>query len=81
MSTLDKKIWWTYEDVAEYLSISKSAAYSLVCEERIPYFRQGGIVRFRQVEIDHWLEEGMGAPTSRKMKKGENNGHADPEKR
>jgi len=56
MSSLQEKAWWTVEDVAAYLSVKKSSIYSWVSAKKIPYFRRGGLVRFRQRDIDEWIE-------------------------
>jgi excisionase family DNA binding protein len=45
----------TYEQAAEFLSVSKSALYTLVSRKRIPFYRRGRIVRFRQSELERWL--------------------------
>lgn len=56
MVSLQEKRWWTVEDVAAYLSVKKSTIYSWVSDKKIPYFRRGGLVRFRQDDIDAWME-------------------------
>ncbi len=48
----------TYKEASEYLNIKLATLYGLVHEKRIPHFRLGArMVRFRQSELDRWMEE------------------------
>jgi len=47
----------TIEELAAYLKISKSTAYKLVREGRIPSRKVGRHWRFLRGAIDRWLEE------------------------
>ena len=42
--------------VAAYLSVSLQQIYALSKESRIPHYRIGYSLRYRQHEIDAWLE-------------------------
>jgi len=75
MLPLQEKKWWTIDDLAEYLSVKKNTVYSWISKDKIPYFRQGGLVRFLQRDIDGWMEAGKGASINRKTKKGDGNGN------
>ena len=49
---------WTVADVAAYLKLPRSAIYKMTARAaivRIPHVRLGGLLRFRQVDIDRWL--------------------------
>ena len=41
--------------VAAYLSVSKQQIYALSRRGRIPHYRIGSLLRYRQNEIDAWL--------------------------
>ena len=47
----------TIKEVAEYLKVKEKTAYKLVAEGKIPGFKVGGSWRFKQSEIDKWIEE------------------------
>jgi len=47
----------TVEEVAEYLSISRATVYQWASEKRIPHYKLGRAVRFKQTEIESWLSE------------------------
>ena len=44
----------TVDQVAEYLSIKVSSIYSKIAQ--IPHYRVGRLLRFRQKDIDGWME-------------------------
>lgn len=48
---------WSVGKVAEYLSLSKPAIYSLARQRQIPHYRPipNGKIIFRRSEIDIWL--------------------------
>ena len=56
----------TLKEVAEYLKLSEKTAYRLTAEDKLPGFKVGGSWRFRQSEIEKWIDE-----QSRKRKEGE----------
>ena len=44
-------------DVAKVLNISRSKAYSLACERKIPVVKIDGCVRVRLSDLESWIEE------------------------
>lgn len=46
----------TIREVADYLRITEKTAYRLAGNEKLPGFKVGGSWRFRQSEIDAWIE-------------------------
>ena len=46
----------TIKEVAAYLKLTEKTAYRLAAEGKIPGFKVGGSWRFRQTEIDKWIE-------------------------
>ncbi len=51
-----KGSFWTAEDLAEVLSISRKHVYKLAKGGRIPCYRMGGAVRFDPEATAQWLE-------------------------
>ena len=47
----------TADDVCTLLRIKKSYLYALTSENRIPHFKIGGFLRFRQSELEAWLTD------------------------
>lgn len=46
----------TMREVAAYLKIKEKTAYRLAAEGKIPGFRVGGSWRFRQQDIESWID-------------------------
>ena len=46
----------TFEEVTEYLKLSKSKLYGLAQQRKIPVSKVGRTWRFRKASIDAWLE-------------------------
>lgn len=48
---------WTIKELADYLKLKEKTAYALVAKGEIPGFKVGGSWRFRQSDIDHWIDK------------------------
>lgn len=46
----------TIKEVAAYLKLTEKTAYRLAAEGKIPGFKVGGSWRFRQSEIEKWID-------------------------
>jgi len=46
----------TPDDLARFLSISKTGVYRLVEKRRIPFFRVGGSLRFEKKDVLSYLQ-------------------------
>ena len=46
----------TIQEVAMYLKITEKTAYRLAGDGKIPGFKVGGAWRFRQSEVDDWID-------------------------
>jgi excisionase family DNA binding protein len=46
----------TIREVADYLRITEKTAYRLAAGKKLPGFKVGGSWRFRQSEIDAWID-------------------------
>jgi excisionase family DNA binding protein len=53
-----EKVTWTVADVARELNCSIRTVRKLVHEDRIPYAKVGGLVRFSRLRIHEWLLKG-----------------------
>jgi len=62
------KEFLTIQEVSEYLGIKKSTLYSKVEKGEIPHYKIGHLVRFRQEEIDAWMERYKSEPLGVKEK-------------
>lgn len=47
---------WGIEEVSCYLGIPESSIYKMTAKGVIPHVKLGGRVRFRQADIDRWLD-------------------------
>jgi excisionase family DNA binding protein len=47
----------TLKEVAEYLKLAEKTAYRLAAEGKLPGFKAGGSWRFKQSDIEKWIEE------------------------
>jgi excisionase family DNA binding protein len=49
-------MWLTIKELSAYLKIKDKTLYYLVERGSIPHYRVGKLVRFKQSEIDAWME-------------------------
>ena len=49
---------WTIGEVADYLRLKQSTAYSLAAKGKLPGFKIGGSWRFKRDDIEQWIEQG-----------------------
>ena len=47
----------TVKEVAEYLKVNDRTVYRMAAAKKIPAFKVGTSWRFKQAEIDKWIEE------------------------
>jgi len=46
----------TLKEVAEYLKLAEKTAYRLAAEGKLPGFKVGGSWRFKESDIEKWIE-------------------------
>ncbi len=56
-SNAENKIFLTPDELADYLSISKTTVYRLVYKREIAFNKIGGSLRFRKDDIDKYLND------------------------
>ena len=66
-SNADNKIkaFFTPEELAEFLAISKATVYRLVGKRQLPFHKIGGVLRFKKADIEEYLETGRVEPIVR----------------
>lgn len=47
----------TLKEVAEYLKLAEKTAYRLAAEGKLPGFKVGGSWRFKESDIQKWIEQ------------------------
>ena len=47
----------TLKEVAEYLKLAEKTVYRLAAEGKLPGFKAGGSWRFKQSDIETWIEQ------------------------
>lgn len=51
------QVIFTLDELAAYLKVGKRTLYRLAAHGEIPAFKVGGTWRFRQSEIDRWIND------------------------
>jgi excisionase family DNA binding protein len=66
-SSADKKIkaFFTPDELAEFLAISKATVYRLVGKRQLPFHKIGNVLRFKKEDIEKYLEGGRTEPIVR----------------
>jgi excisionase family DNA binding protein len=54
---LTEKVFLTINEVSEYLNLRRSTIYSMVEASEIPHYRVGRLIRFKQNDVDQWMED------------------------
>ena len=57
----------TLKEVAEYLKLAEKTAYRLAAEDKLPGFKVGGSWRFKQEDIQNWIEDKKASNKSSKL--------------
>ncbi len=47
----------TLKEVAAYLKLVEKTAYKLAAEGKLPGFKVGGSLRFKEADIEGWIEK------------------------
>jgi excisionase family DNA binding protein len=61
--------WFTPKELALYLNLKDKTVYLLVSTGRIPHYRIGKLIRFRQDEIDSWMQTKKAKPLKEQVDK------------
>jgi len=58
----DKVRFMTSDELASYLNVSKTSVYRLISKRTYPFYKVGGVIRFKKSEIDKYLDESRVEP-------------------
>lgn len=53
--------WFSVEEIAEYLGVSKDTVYAWIAKRRMPAHRIGRLWKFKTEEVDEWVRSGGAA--------------------
>jgi excisionase family DNA binding protein len=53
--------YWSVEQIAEYLGVSKDTVYSWISTKGMPAHRLGRLWKFKRDEVDGWVKAGGAA--------------------
>jgi len=56
------RAFFTPDEIANFLSVSKTTIYRLANKRKLPFHKIGGVLRFRREEIEKYLEAGRIEP-------------------
>ena len=56
----ERQSLWKVNDVAHFLKMAPQSIYRIVSENRIPFIKIGGALRFDQEEIRRWIHQKRG---------------------
>ena len=59
------KAFYTPDELAEFLAISKPTIYRLVGKRQIPFIKIGGVLRFKKADIEAYLDDRRIGPVMR----------------
>ena len=59
MATNEDTNLMTVEDVAALLKVEKQLVYKLKRDRKIPFIKIGGVIRFRRIDVDQWIEQSI----------------------
>jgi excisionase family DNA binding protein len=55
-ATKQTKPFYTPDELADLLAVSKATVYRLVCKRQLPFHKIGGVLRFKREDIEEFLE-------------------------
>ncbi len=58
----------TLPDVARLLRVAEKTVYTMAQKSQLPAFKVGGQWRFKQSDLDHWIEERKAAAGNERRK-------------
>lgn len=54
---MSDKVFWSLEEIADYLNESPATVRDWVARRKIPYYKRGRRLRFKIEEIEKWDRE------------------------
>ncbi len=68
MANATPEPWYSVEEIAEHLGISKETVYRWLDRRVIPAHRLGKLWKFKPTEVDGWVQSGGAAEISEEQK-------------
>jgi len=62
-------MWLTVKELASYIKVKEKTLYSLVNQGLMPHYRIGKLIRFKQDEIDTWMQSKKAVPLKKQVDK------------
>lgn len=62
-------MWLTVKELSSYIKVKEKTIYNLVSKSSIPHYRIGKLVRFKQDEIDSWMQSKKAMPLKKQIDK------------
>ena len=50
--------WFSVEEIADHLGVSKDTIYTWISDKGMPAHRMGRLWRFQRDEVDGWIKSG-----------------------
>lgn len=50
--------WFSVEEIAEHLGVSKDTVYTWISDRGMPAHRMGRLWKFQRGEVDSWVKSG-----------------------
>lgn len=60
--------WFSVDEIAAYLGVSKETVYRWLQDEKVPAHRVGKLWKFKPSEIDAWVTKGGASQKARKSR-------------
>lgn len=60
--------WFSVEEIAEYLGVSKDTVYAWISKRNMPAHRIGRLWKFKTDEVDEWVRTGGAAESESRGK-------------
>jgi len=54
--TIEAEMWLDVKELSSYLKLKQKTIYHMVANGSIPHYRLSKLIRFKQEEIDAWME-------------------------
>ena len=60
-------MWLTVKELASYIKVKEKTLYNFISHGAIPHYRIGKLIRFKQSEIDIWINSKKAVPLKKKV--------------
>ena len=57
--------WFSVDEIAEHLGVSKDTVYTWITAKGMPAHRMGRLWKFKRSQVDAWVESGSASDKAR----------------